>query len=90
MIYKRHSCTKLQILLPTIVQFPLFILVSLALRSMSGWTGWFDVGMTAPLEPLLRSEGFGAIKDLTKPDGTNILPVLIGLMGISNVEANPV
>jgi membrane protein insertase Oxa1/YidC/SpoIIIJ len=86
-IYNRHACTKFRILLPTIVQIPLFICVSLALRSMSGWTGWFNAGMTVPPEPLLQSEGFGAIQNLTQPDGTFILPVLIGLLSITNVEA---
>jgi membrane protein insertase Oxa1/YidC/SpoIIIJ len=85
-IYERHGATKLRIILPSVVQIPLFILVSLALRAMSGWTGWYDVGMTAPMEPLLRAEGFGAIQDLTRPDGSYVLPVLIGLMGITNVE----
>ena len=69
-----------------LVQIPLFILVSLALRSMSGWVGWVDVGLTVPIEPLLQVEGFGAIKNLTQPDGTYILPVMIGLLNITNLE----
>jgi membrane protein insertase Oxa1/YidC/SpoIIIJ len=85
-IYKRHGCTKTRIILPPVVQIPVFILVALALRAMTGWTGYFDVGMGSPMEPLLRTEGFGAILDLTRPDGTFILPVIIGLLSVTNVE----
>ena len=55
---------------------------------MSGWSGWFDAGMWASLEPLFHTEGFGTIQDLTKPDESFILPVMIGLIGISNIEAS--
>jgi inner membrane protein COX18 len=85
-IYKRHGATRLRIILPSVIQIPLFILVSMALRAMCGWTGWFDVGMTAPMESLLHTEGFGAIQDLTRPDGSFVLPVLIGLLSITNIE----
>jgi hypothetical protein len=55
---------------------------------MSGWSGWFDVGMWTSLEPLFHVEGFGAIQDLTLPDASFILPVMIGLIGITNIEAS--
>ena len=86
MLYKRHGCTRAQIVLPIVTQIPLFILVSLALRAMCGWTGWFDIGMGVPLEPLFKTEGFGASLDLTQPDGTFILPVMIGLLSVTNIE----
>jgi membrane protein insertase Oxa1/YidC/SpoIIIJ len=85
-LVKRHHCTIPQLILPVIVQIPLFILVALSLRSMSGWGGWFDIGMSVPTDPLFYTEGFGAIKDLTQPDGSYILPVTIGLMSITNIE----
>ena len=85
-IYKRHGCTPFRIISPTIVQIPLFILVSLALRSMSGWTSWSAIGMAVPIEPLLLSEGFGTIQNLAQPDGSFILPVMIGLLSITNIE----
>jgi hypothetical protein len=53
---------------------------------MTGWPGWFDIGMGAPIEPLLHTEGFGPIKDLTQPDGTFVLPVLVGLLNVVNVQ----
>src|SRR5436190_22706614 len=87
-IYKRMGCTRIRILLPALVQIPLFILVSLALRSMSGWVGWVDIGLTVPMEPLLQTEGFGAIKDLTQPDGSFVLPVMIGLINVTNLEVS--
>src|SRR5271155_3866898 len=85
-IYKRHGSSNLRIFLPTIVQIPLFIMVSLALRSMTGWPGWFDIGMGAPIEPLLHTEGLGPIKDLTQPGGTFVLPVLVGLLNVVNLQ----
>lgn len=57
---------------------------------MSGWTGWLGFGSPAPLEPLLQTEGFAAIQNLTLPDSTFILPVLIGLLSITNIEASHV
>ena len=56
---------------------------------MSGWTGWFEIGMNVPTEHLFYTEGFGAIQNLTLPDGSYILPVIIGLMSITNVEVTP-
>lgn len=53
---------------------------------MSGWGGWFGLGLTVPMEPLLQTEGFGVIRDLTQPDGSFVLPVLIGLMSVTNIE----
>jgi membrane protein insertase Oxa1/YidC/SpoIIIJ len=85
-IYKRHRSSNFRIFLPTIVQIPMFIMVSLALRSMTGWPGWFDIGMGVPVEPLLHTEGLGPIKDLTRPDGTFVLPVLVGLLNVINVQ----
>jgi len=85
-IYKRHGSSNLRIFLPTIVQIPLFVVVSLALRSMTGWPGWFDSGMGVPVEPLLHTEGLGLIKDLTLPDGTFVLPVLVGLLNVINIQ----
>lgn len=85
-IYKRHGATRWRIIGPALVQIPLFLLVSLALRSMSGWVGWVDVGMTVPIEPLLHFEGFGVISDLTQPDGSYVLPVMIGLLNLTNLE----
>jgi mitochondrial inner membrane protein COX18 len=76
-------------MLPTLIQIPLFILVSLTLRSMSGWGEWFDFGLMVPMDSLLQTEGFGGIKDLTKPDGSFVLPVLIGLMNVTNIEVTP-
>ena len=46
------------------------------------------MGLTVPIEPLLQFEGFGAIKNLTQPDGTYILPVMIGLLNITNLEVS--
>ena len=85
-VYKRHGASNLRIFLPTIVQIPLFIAASLALRSMTGWPGWFDIGLGVPVEPLLHTEGFVPINDLTRPDVTYVLPVLVGLFNIANVQ----
>lgn len=87
-IYGRHGCTKLRILLPAMIQIPLFIVVSIALRSMCGWGAWFDIGLGVPMDPLLQNEGFGTIKNLVQTDGSFTLPVMIGLLSITNLEAS--
>lgn len=60
----------------------------MTLRAMSGWGGWLDFGLTVPVEPLLHSEGFGSIVDLTQPDPSFILPVMLGLLNVTNTEVS--
>jgi membrane protein insertase Oxa1/YidC/SpoIIIJ len=56
---------------------------------MTGWTGWFDIGVNMPMDPLLMTEGIG-IKDLTRPDPYYVLPLTLGFLGILNTETRPV
>lgn len=87
-IYKEQKCTRLRATLPPLLQIPLFITASITLRAMSGWGDWFHIGLTVPVEPLLHSEGFGSIVDLTQADPSFILPVMLGLLNVTNVEVS--
>jgi hypothetical protein len=55
-------------------------MVSLVLRSMTRWPGWFNIGMRILIKPLLHTEGLGAIKDL--------LLVLVGLLNAINIQVS--
>jgi len=87
-IYKEQRCTRLRAFFPALLQIPLFITASVTLRAMSGWSDWFHIGITVPVEPLLYNEGFGSIVDLTQPDPSFILPVMLGLLNVMNVEVS--
>lgn len=86
-IYKEHKGTLFRGVLPAFLQIPLFITASMTLRAMSGWGSWFQID-AVPLEPLLQSEGFGALVDLTQPDPSFMLPVMLGLLNVANVEVS--
>jgi membrane protein insertase Oxa1/YidC/SpoIIIJ len=89
-IYKEQKCTRLRAVFPTLLQVPLFITASMTLRAMSGCKNWFDIGLAIPVEPLLHSEGIGSIIDLTQPDPSFMLPVMLGLLNVANVEVSHV
>jgi len=87
-IYKEQKCTRLRAVLPALLQIPLFITASMTLRTMSGWGDWLHIGLAVPTEPLLHSEGFGSLIDLTQPDPSFMLPVMLGLLNVANVEVS--
>jgi membrane protein insertase Oxa1/YidC/SpoIIIJ len=87
-VYKDHKCTRLRAIFPALLQVPLFITASMTLRAMSGWGDWLQIGLTVPVEPLLQNEGFGSIIDLTQPDSSFVLPVMLGLLSVTNIEVS--
>ena len=67
-----------------IIQLPLFISTSLAIRNMTGaLPEWYKV---ASIIPSMKVEGFGWFRDLTLPDPYYILPAIILLSNLLNIS----
>lgn len=84
-LFKQHSIQLWKnFILPTF-QVPLWIIMSLTMRDLSGWTTW-DKMSNKPLDTSLYTEGIGWITDLTVADNYHILPLIIGITALTNVE----
>ncbi|KAI9363979.1 60Kd inner membrane protein-domain-containing protein [Zopfochytrium polystomum] len=93
-LYSQHRCHPLQTFLLPWVQIPLFVTISLALRSMVAFPlpslfGLIPAG-TDPLVPLpgLSEGGVLWFVNLTQPDPTVLLPIMVGALNWANVEVN--
>lgn len=88
-IYKREGCNPLKLYLLPWAQLPLWILISLALRNISGFfPRGVDQNGTSLCHPDLITGGFGWIVDLSSSDPYYILPLVIGLTNFLNIELN--
>lgn len=88
-IYKRDNCNPLKLYLLPWAQLPLWILISLALRNISGFfpKGADQEGANL-CHPDLITGGFGWITDLSSSDPYCILPLIIGMTNFINIELN--
>lgn len=68
-----------------LIQVPLFLTMTLALRGMSGWSPQIFKS-NIPMEPAFAYEGIGWIHDLTVPDSIGLLPICLGLISLINIE----
>lgn len=81
-LYKEAKCQNWRMLLLPAIQIPLFVAMSLTLRSMCGWS----VLDSIPLEQGFTEQGFGWIQSLDRPDNYGILPLAVGAFSLGNVE----
>lgn len=88
-IYKREKCSPLKMYLLPWAQLPLWILISLALRNISGFFPKTpeQEGMSL-CHPDLMNGGIGWITDLSISDPYFILPIIIGITNLLNIEMN--
>lgn len=66
-------------------QIPLWVVMSLTMRDLSGWSSWNSLS-NKPLDPSLYTEGLWWFYDLTVADNLHVLPLLIGITALCNVE----
>ena len=66
-------------------QVPLWISMSFTMKNLTGWESWFS-SMNRPLESSLYNEGFLWMTDLTISDSMHIMPILVGIFSLMNVE----
>ena len=86
-IYKREKCNPLKLYVLPWAQLPLWIVVSLALRNISGFFPREAIGKSF-CHPDLLTGGFSWISDLSSSDPYYILPAIIGIANLLNIEMN--
>ena len=66
-------------------QIPLWIIMSITMRNLSGWSSW-DYTHNKALDPSLYTEGMLWFPDLTIADPMHIFPVILGVTALCNIE----
>eukprot|EP00794_Sanderia_malayensis_P016647 gene16647-18337_t len=89
-IYRRENCNPMKLYLLPWVQLPLWILISLALRNISGFFPKTTESVTEIVQchPDLLTGGCLWFHDLTVSDPYYIIPVIIGVTNLLNIELN--
>lgn len=68
-----------------LVQVPLWVVMSLTMRDLLGWSTWFSA-VNKPLDQLLYSEGILWFQDLAVQDPYHVFPIVLGITALANVE----
>lgn len=79
-LYQKHKCQVFKTLLLPFIQIPLWVMLSLTMRDLSG----SNTGQV--LDPSLLSEGILWISDLTVCDPVGVLPICLGILSMTNIE----
>lgn len=82
-LYKEHGCEMWKSLfIGPLVQLPIWVTMSLAVRAMCGWT----VVNGIPVVRSMGAEGALWFPDLLVLDSTGVLPAAVGIITLLNVE----
>lgn len=82
-LYKEHGCEMWKSLfIGPLVQLPIWITMSMAVRAMCGWT----VVKGIPVVQSMSTEGALWFPDLLMMDYTGVLPAAVGIITLLNVE----
>ncbi|CAI5759708.1 unnamed protein product [Candida verbasci] len=81
---KNHVQIWKNFILP-VFQIPLWIIMSITMRDLSGWSTWDNI-KNKPLDPSLYNEGILWFQDLTIPDSMHVFPVILGVISLCNIE----
>ncbi|KAK6187673.1 hypothetical protein SNE40_005649 [Patella caerulea] len=84
-LYIRENCHPRKTNIVAYVQLPMWICLSFALRNMSGASPVMNAESSVQYADF-KTEGTLWFTDLTQPDSTYILPVLLGLITFTNIE----
>ncbi|KTW29877.1 hypothetical protein T552_01081 [Pneumocystis carinii B80] len=87
-LFRRHNCHPIGSIVMPFIQFPLFLTMTFALRSMTGWSIPLFPKPDIPMDVSLTYEGIAWMQDLTAPDSIGFLPVCLGLINLINIELN--
>lgn len=66
-------------------QVPLWIMMSITMRDLSGWSSWDNTHNKA-LDPSLYEEGILWFQDLSIADPMHVFPVILGITALCNIE----
>ena len=84
-LFKKHGVQIWKNFLLPACQIPLWIIMSLTMRDLSGWSSWDNIHNKA-LDPSLYTEGCLWFQDLTIADLAHIFPVILGIISLCNIE----
>ncbi|KAJ1926761.1 hypothetical protein IWQ60_003530 [Tieghemiomyces parasiticus] len=88
-MYMRNNCSPLFRMVLPFVQIPIFAAVSFTIRRMCGQPlPWFDTVDHLPPVAGLATEGVLWFTDLLVPDPTFILPLVLGVTHLVNIQLN--
>ena len=88
-MYKREKCNPIKLYFLPWVQLPLWIIISLALRNLSGFLPRDpNLGEATLAHAGLLTGGFGWVTDLSVSDPYLALPAIIGVTNLLNIELN--
>lgn len=85
---KEYNCHLAKMFLPMYIQIPAWIFTSVAIRNMATMRHSMDRAMNSPVEERfyqMSAEGLAWCQNLSVPDPTFILPVLVGLTFASTI-----
>ncbi|XP_032228236.1 cytochrome c oxidase assembly protein COX18, mitochondrial isoform X2 [Nematostella vectensis] len=86
-LYQGEGCNPIKMFLLPWIQLPLWILISLSLRSMTGTSySQRNSGDLPVLCPEMASEGALWFPDLLVPDPTIMIPLAVGICNLTNIE----
>lgn len=84
-IFKAHNIQIWKNFVLPAFQIPLWVMMSLTMRDLSGWSSWDSLANKA-LDPALYTEGLLWFTDLTSYDPIHVFPVMLGVVSLCNVE----
>lgn len=84
-LFKKHGIQLWKNLILPSCQIPLWIVMSLTMRDLSGWLSWDKLSNT-PLDSSLYNEGILWFSDLTTFDQMHIIPIVYGIIYLCNIE----
>lgn len=85
-LYKENNCQVWKNMTLPLVQIPLWVTLSLTIRSLLGWDSFLISSTPDKLEPSLLSEGGLWFQDLSQADPYGALPIILGVVSLTNVE----
>ncbi|OWB77849.1 hypothetical protein B5S32_g2029 [[Candida] boidinii] len=83
-IFKENGCQTWKFMILPAIQIPLWVSMSYMFRTLTGWNSM----STKPLDISLTTEGLGWVTDLALPDPYMTLPIILGVVALSNAEWN--
>ncbi|CAK9441576.1 uncharacterized protein LODBEIA_P54440 [Lodderomyces beijingensis] len=84
-LFQKHGVQIWKNFMLPAAQIPLWIIMSLTMRDLSGWSSWDNIH-NKPLDPSLSTEGILWFQDLTVADSLHVFPVILGVVSLCNVE----
>ncbi|KAI5956587.1 COX18 [Candida jiufengensis] len=84
-IFKKYDVQLWKNFILPVFQIPLWIIMSITMRDLSGWSSWDNLHNKA-LDPSLYTEGCLWFQDLAVADPSHLFPVILGVISLCNVE----